>query len=197
MYRLTEEGRLHALGGRDPEKQWSRKWDGRWRLVLFDVPIGQNSRRDRLRRYLRSRSFGYLQNSVWITPDPLEDEREILRGSKSDVESLLLLEASPCAGETEGEIVAGAWGFERINRRYAQHKKLLAQCPTRTLRNKETASALRRWARAEREAWLKAVSADPLLPQRLHPPGYLGPQTWQRRREVLGKVGRQLRSSGA
>ncbi len=31
LYRLTEEGRIHALGGRDPAAQWSRHWDGRWR----------------------------------------------------------------------------------------------------------------------------------------------------------------------
>lgn len=29
LYRLTEQGRLHALGGRDPAVQWSRHWDGR------------------------------------------------------------------------------------------------------------------------------------------------------------------------
>ncbi len=64
LYRLTEQGRLHALGGRDPEAQWARPWDGYWRLVLFGVPTGQNARRERLRRYLRSRAFGYLQGSV-------------------------------------------------------------------------------------------------------------------------------------
>jgi DNA-binding transcriptional regulator PaaX len=56
LYRLTEAGRLQALGGRDPETQWSRSWDGRWRLVVFDIPIKQNGRRDKLRRYLRSRT---------------------------------------------------------------------------------------------------------------------------------------------
>jgi len=37
------------------------------------------------------------QNSVWITPDPLTEERQILGGGKIRVESLLLLEARPCA----------------------------------------------------------------------------------------------------
>ena len=82
IYRLTKHGRLHTLGGRDPIERWSRKWDGRWRLVLFDVPTTQNTRRTQLRRYLRKRGFGYLQNSVWITPDALEEERQILVGGK-------------------------------------------------------------------------------------------------------------------
>src|SRR6266536_485862 len=86
MYRLTGRGRLHALGGRDPQARWSREWDGCWRLVLFDVPTAQDSHRRRLRRYLHSRDFGCLQGSVWVTPDPLEEERRILVGAKMDVE---------------------------------------------------------------------------------------------------------------
>src|SRR5213595_143520 len=69
VYRLTGKGRLHAIGGRDPQTRWSRKWDGRWRLVIFDVPTARNSHRARLRRYLREKGFGCLQNSLWITPD--------------------------------------------------------------------------------------------------------------------------------
>jgi hypothetical protein len=38
-----------------------------------------------------------LQNSVWITPDPLTEERQLLGGGKINVESLLLLEARPGA----------------------------------------------------------------------------------------------------
>jgi DNA-binding transcriptional regulator PaaX len=65
--------------------------------------------RTTLRRYLRDKGFGYLQNSVWISPDPLAAEREVLGGGKINVESLILLEARPCAGESDAEMVAGAW----------------------------------------------------------------------------------------
>ena len=161
MCRLTQQGRLHALGGRDPQIQWSRKWDGRWRLVLFDVPTTQNTYRDRLRRSLRDKGFGCLQNSVWITPDSLEEERQILGGGKINVESLLLLEARPCAGESDAEIVAGAWDFERINRRYARHLKILGERPSWSIGKETAAKALRRWAAAERE--VMAGCSDKLI----------------------------------
>jgi DNA-binding transcriptional regulator PaaX len=61
------------------------------------------------RDYLRDRGLGYLQKSVWTTPNPLEEEREILAGGKINVESLILLEARSCAGESGTEMVAGAW----------------------------------------------------------------------------------------
>ena len=192
VYRLTRQGRLHALGGRDPQARWAREWDGRWRLVLFDVPTAQNSHRTRLRRYLRDKGFGYLQNSVWITPDSLDAERQILVGGKINVESLLLLEARPCAGESDAEIVAGAWDFELINHRYARHLNILGERPGGTLRNEMAAKSLLRWAAAEREAWLDAVTCDPLLPERILPSDYQGQRAWRRRVEVLREAGRQL-----
>ncbi len=87
-----------ALGMRDPVSCWKRRWDGKWRMVLFDVPQSKASDRARLRRSLADRGFGYLQNSVWITPDPLTEEREALGAGRVDVESLIILEARPCAG---------------------------------------------------------------------------------------------------
>jgi len=156
--------------------------------------VNRRAHRERLRRYLRGKNFGYLQGSVWITPDRMRDEREVLAGGKVNVESLLLLEARPCAGESDAEIVTGAWDFERINRRYARHLKVLEQCPTGPLRDEAAAKALRRWAADEREAWLSAVTIDPLLPERLLPSEYLGQQAWRKRAEVLNKAGQYLRA---
>jgi DNA-binding transcriptional regulator PaaX len=64
LYRLSAQGRLHVLGGCDPEERWARPWDGQWRLVLFDVPTGQDTQRERLRRYLRDKGF-YLGQQAW------------------------------------------------------------------------------------------------------------------------------------
>jgi phenylacetic acid degradation operon negative regulatory protein len=194
LYRLTERGRLHALGGRDPQVQWTRRWDGRWRLVLFDVPVCENVRRQRLRRYLRGRAFGCLQDSVWITPDPVHSEREILAGGEIDAASLLLLEARPAAGESDAQIVSGAWDFARINQSYARHMEVLDEFPSRPLRDVAAARALQQWAADEREAWLAAVQCDPLLPETLLPREYLGRNAWRRRKEVLSRAGRRLRT---
>jgi hypothetical protein len=90
-------------------------------------------------------------------PDSMEAEREIPGGGKINVESLILLEARPCAGESEMEIVARAWDFDRLNRRHARHLKVLKERPGGTLRSDAAAKALRRWAATEREAWLDAV----------------------------------------
>ena len=102
--------------------------------------------------------------------------------------------ARPGEGRGFAEIVAGAWDFERLNRRYARHLKILGDRPGGALRNDATAKALLRWAAAERVAWLDAVTNDPLLPGRILPSDYLGQQAWRRRVEVLRDAGRQLRT---
>ena len=192
VYRLTEPGRVRALGGRDPEVRWSRTWDGLWRNYLYDVPAGQDGLRQALRRALRARYFGYLQNSVWITPDPPDEERQIIQGARIDVESLIVLEGRPCAGESDAQIVKGAWNFERINRRYQQHLEVLRQCPGGSLKSESARNALLRWIALERQAWIEAVAIDPLLPRRILPPDYLGEVAWRTRIEVLRRAGSAL-----
>ena len=193
VLRLTAKGKLHAMGGRDPEASWSRAWDGKWRMVLFDIPEKDKKLRDRLRRHLLGRHFGYLQNSVWVSPDPLDFERGIFKGTEIDAESLLTLDAVPGTGERNSDIVGGAWDFVEINARYAEHLELLRERPaTDEWFPAKGKSALRHWIDAERDAWRAAVSIDPLLPRGLCPPGYLGEKSWKRRRKILGAIAKKL-----
>jgi phenylacetic acid degradation operon negative regulatory protein len=192
-FRLTEAGLLHVQVGRNPQVHWGRPWDGNWRMVLFDFPNTKHAARNRLRAHLRKRGFGYLQNSVWITPDPLPTEGEFRAGGVVDVESLILLEARPCAGETDEEIVAGAWDFPFINERYQEYLQVLEERPAEKLNHAASATAFLRWIQRERLAWIEAVAVDPLLPERLLPPGYLGRAAWQQRRRSLPQAAKQMR----
>jgi len=194
LYRLSEAGRLHALGGCDPVARWNRRWDGLWRLVLFDVPESRSVARNRLRQYLERRGFGFLQNSAWITPDPVTEERILLADGPVDVESILFLEGRPCGGESDAQIVAGAWDFAEINRCYAAHRTVLERRVRPRLDSKVAATALHRWIQEEREAWQDAMKRDPLLPRILLPPDYAGREAWHHRLEVMKEVGEQMRT---
>lgn len=192
VWRLTDEGLTHALGGRDPREHWDRAWDGRWRLVLFDIPEERRRERQNLRRYLRRRGFGCLQNSVWVTPHPVEQEHVALDGGEINAESLLLLDARPAARETDADIVKGAWNFAAINRGYERAMNVLAGRPRAVVRTAAEAQALRDWGNAERNAWNEALEADPLLPRGLWPAGYLGEKAWKRRCKALPAAARSV-----
>ncbi len=192
IYRLSERGRLVALGGLDPEAEWNRHWDGRWRMVLFDLPQTQAKARARLRRFLKESRFGFLQNSVWISPDPLSDVTRQLSAKAEDVESIVTLEARPAAGETDADIVAGAWNFARINRFYEGCLEVLGQLPQSKGKDETGPAGLRRWAQLEKSTWQAVIAVDPFLPNALLPPDYMGKKVWRERMRVLAKAGRMI-----
>jgi DNA-binding transcriptional regulator PaaX len=88
--------------------RWSRKWDGRWRLLLFDLPVRQQRLRLPLWRWLRRQHFGYLQQSVWIVPDSINDACIPLRQLKLTPESLTVIEGMPTPPDTNEDIVQSA-----------------------------------------------------------------------------------------
>ncbi len=180
IVRLTEAGSALVNGGLSPTRCWARPWDGRWRLVLFDVAEHERPVRTRLRYVLRQARLGYLQGSVWVSPDPLDALRDTIRALAPNPEALLLFEGRPFAGESDAAIVHGAWNFSRLTEAHRECLSLLSNPPS--------AEASRRWSDwllKERGAWLRALDLDPLLPDALLPKGYLGKEVLAQRRAVL------------
>ena len=78
---LTEEGKKKA--GRfqidSLEIKKPKKWDGMWRLVIFDIPQLRNVQRNAFRGKLIELGFMPLQKSIWICPYQCKDEIGLLR----------------------------------------------------------------------------------------------------------------------
>ena len=55
------------------------KWDGKWRLVFFDVSELRRTTRDSLRRYLHQIGMELFQKSVYISPYDITDQVKYLR----------------------------------------------------------------------------------------------------------------------
>lgn len=54
-------------------KMRKRKWDGKWRVVIFDIPNRRTKSRDQLRYLLTKIGFHRLQRSVWVYPYESEE----------------------------------------------------------------------------------------------------------------------------
>lgn len=192
VIRLTEAGRLAALSGVDPVQAWDRKWDGRWRLVFFDVPEQENRQRVKLRRSLKNLRFGYLQNSVWISPDPFDRLREQLKGLSTNAESLTLFEGRPAGGESDQDMVNGAWNFRQIHQLYARWSEIAKTAPVVTAWKDAELKVMRSWASRERAAWREAMEADPFLPFGLLPAAYPGRKCWEQRMRLFREIGKRF-----
>lgn len=50
-----------------------KKWDGKWRLVIFDIPQRKKKYRDQVTMIFREAGFERLQDSVYVFPYECED----------------------------------------------------------------------------------------------------------------------------
>ncbi len=77
--KLTEKGKLRALNVQLKSlKNKKVKWDGKWRMVSFDVPEKLKKGRDNLRYKLKGIGFCELQKSVLVFPYDCEKEMSLL-----------------------------------------------------------------------------------------------------------------------
>jgi CRISPR-associated endonuclease Cas2 len=56
-----------------------KRWDGRWRVVIFDIKESRSKIRFLLRKTLSQIGFVRLQNSVWLYPYDCEDIISLLK----------------------------------------------------------------------------------------------------------------------
>lgn len=80
--RITEKGRRKlAFETEKGRLDLSRKhrWNGRWRVIIFDVPEKRRKTRDRLRALMQELGFVRLQDSVWVFPYDCEEFVSLLK----------------------------------------------------------------------------------------------------------------------
>ena len=66
---LTKKGKLCALNIQlENIKNKKEKWDGKWRMVAFDIPEKHKGGRDALRQKLKKIGFHELLKSIFVTP---------------------------------------------------------------------------------------------------------------------------------
>ncbi len=79
--RITPEGKLalaHMIA-RSPDSRKHKRWDKRWRMVIYDIREEKRRTRVRLQETLRTFGFQKLQASVWVYPYECEELVTLLK----------------------------------------------------------------------------------------------------------------------
>lgn len=94
---LTEKGKrkagmfqIDSLKVKKP-----KRWDGKWRVVIFDISELKKVHREAFRGKLKEIGFYQLQKSVWVHPWDCRAETDLLRdffGLKEDELRLMVVE---------------------------------------------------------------------------------------------------------
>jgi hypothetical protein len=80
IVKISDQGKKKLLKyNLDTLTLQEKNWDGKWRIIIYDIFSGKQQERDLFRKTLNKMNFLLLQKSVYLTPYPCQDEVEYLR----------------------------------------------------------------------------------------------------------------------
>jgi len=93
MLRLTAKGEqvLRRLELHDFKLRKPKRWDRKWRILIFDIPERRKGLRQKIRYTLKAIGFVRLQDSVWAYPYDCEDLVTLLKADFKVGKDLLYL----------------------------------------------------------------------------------------------------------
>lgn len=97
VYKLNNKGetKIKKFIFEELKIEKPKKWDSKWRLVIFDIPESKKRERTALRHKLIELGFYQFQKSVWIYPFDCLEEIEFIKdvlNIKPFVKTLLVTE---------------------------------------------------------------------------------------------------------
>ncbi len=75
---LTKEGLSKALVAKWIFEEKRKRKDGKWIMIVFDIPKSHSKARDLLRSILKNLGYVLFQYSVWVTPYDVSERTEHL-----------------------------------------------------------------------------------------------------------------------
>ena len=74
-YELTKEGEklLKLWSMTSYELKKPRKWDKKWRIIIFDIPNTKRRKREKISEIFHQAGLYRLQESIWVYPYDCED----------------------------------------------------------------------------------------------------------------------------
>lgn len=104
--RLTPAGRKKATTLKlESDTSLLPNWDGRWRIVLLDLPESRKSERESLRYLLKKAGFVCLKNSAWVSPLPLEHLFMNIKKDLGLTNEMVIMTTATIDPETEAELM--------------------------------------------------------------------------------------------
>lgn len=145
-----------------------KRWDKKWRLVIFDIKETSKAAREKLRAKLKELGFGMVQKSVWISPhDVLVDLSEFINKQGFN-EEVIFLETADFFVSDIKDFANKVWKIEHLNQQYENIFDELILIENEILANKNLEKNRSKFYEMQQK-YLKLVLEDPFLPKEFLP----------------------------
>lgn len=181
--RITSKGRKTIHRDFPMLSLQKRKWDGRWRIAMFDVEEINKPVRNRLRKKLKELGFGMLQKSVFISPHNIIKDFLEFAENAGIKDYLYLLETQNLIIGDKIEFANKVWKLDELNEGYKNIIEEIEKIKNRYItdgddRTKklytQNNSRVRKNIAKIRNKWLSFIVIDPFLPKVLLPNPWWG-----------------------
>ena len=167
-FKITSQGKKHLVRLFPIYKLADAGWDGKWRVVIFDIPEIDKKTREYLRWKLLSWGFGMLQKSVYISPlDVLVDVKEYLKSQELHGK-VVVFEAREVFAKDQRVVAKYVWRLDKLNERYSRIIDLIYskdECDEKEWKQRK---------REIKQKFFKILLGDPILPKELLPDDWCG-----------------------
>lgn len=119
QYKLTEKG-FESLCLEFPFFRFLKsRWDGKWRVISYEIPEKKREIRDRLRREMQGWGLGPWHRSFWLTPHPILSTLKSLTSQKEEEKYIQAFEADHSLGDRE-VLIEKVWGKANLDKQYRE-----------------------------------------------------------------------------
>jgi phenylacetic acid degradation operon negative regulatory protein len=175
-YRLMEKGFLE-LSLEFPFFRFLReKWDGKWRIISYEIPEKKREIRDRLRREMQGWGLGPWHRSFWITPHPILPTLKSLTSQKEEEKYIQAFEADHTFGDRE-ILIEKVWRKSSLDKSY---RELFKKWHEVLSSDDEKADKLRKVI----GEYINLLRQDPGLPKELIGESWIGFEGWNIFKEI-------------
>lgn len=166
-FKLTSKGRQFTIDAFPNLKFLNKKWDGKWRIVGFDIEEKSRSIRNKFRKFLYRFGFGMLQESLYISPLPIEEDVDKFLSSNKELfqNAYIFVSDKFFLGDNK-MFIEKVFGMDVLNVGY---QNLLEKVNTAT-NEKDNGEIIREF--------LKISLKDPFLPEELLESGFARNKVW-------------------
>ncbi len=190
--KLTTTGQELMPAYFNPEKYWNRSWNKIWYLFIYDVPEVDRAYRDVLRKFLKRKHLGCLQQSVWITPQDIRPDFDDLTKTAGVGAFAYLFESRTVLGLPNRQVVTDAWNFDRLEQNQAHYCSVMETNLEQLKKGVYTPDEITTLLRMSLDAYHAVMAEDPLLPDSLLPRDYLGKRVHALNKQVFAEIDQKL-----
>jgi phenylacetic acid degradation operon negative regulatory protein len=177
--RLTGRGRRALTRDFPLLKLRAEKWDGKWRMVFYDISEKRKTLRRTLHYKLKSLGFGQLQESVYISPLGISSDMREFIESQGLADRVFVGICKRLLAGDDKQLAANVWRLDKLNERYQE-----------VLDEMDDFSAGRGELSLEQlyHKFEQILLDDPFLPWELLPDWWRGDEVIRRMKELLQRA---------